>query len=558
MSRNHIRKLYELRNNFKYAFAYQFLAYPYEFHEINKKQRVLDYLKFFWSEFVKNEKLSPDTYTTSFEHILSSRQDYYDLYYSSYDSIDELMLFIKMPDILDINEPDAKYSWHNSVGVGYILYYNKKENTARFYVCESSMNSSMDIARLNGQYVPVYFVVEIINGSRRNLGTLSSNSLEEIDKKFYSFVLYDLKNSRTNADNSDESDEDEKNNLYYSYGFKNKVDSHWEELDLLEKIKIALSYDKDDKQYKNVKKTYKEFILQFLQSLIRGMSLTDFYKWACHSEEKYSGYYFDRDYSLFIDSIDFFKSKLQDESFNKIAEGFKKEISFDRLIDNICDFAKYWSIVFHPNNFNDRTKIYNYNHTKDSFLNDKIAGETQNLISKLSEDNRFSSKNKFEVCYKELFGVLFEDYIIANVNNDKDKTEQIRKFIGSLSYKNQLSFIEQKKIIYSIRDYYEIDSYDNIIDKNIDYVIDGVSSILSDETKNISDSSVFDNIRNKFVYLVENLEQRKDNNRSELDTALYKCRTIKDIVETMKPVVPLIPVDLQPKLANVLDQLSKR
>ena len=556
MSSNNIRKLYELRNNFKYAFAYQFLAYPYEFLEINKKNRVLDYLKFFWAEFVKNENLNPETYAASFESILPSREDYYDLYYSSYDSNNELMLFIKMPDILDINEPDVKYSWHNSVGVGYILYYNKRENTARFYVCESSMKSSMDMARLNGQYVPVYFAVEIISGSRRNLSPFSSNSLDEVYKNFYSLVLYDLKNN--NSKNND-SDEDDENNQNKRYEVRNKLDSRWDELSLLEKIKIALNYDKDDKQYKNVRKTYKEFVAQLIQNLIRGMSLKAYFNWASHSEEKYSEYNLDRDYTLFIDSIDFLKPQLQDKSFNEMVEGFNKEISIDKLIDNICDFARYWGIRLNPeeiivsNNYSYRTY-----YRKPEIINEILNTETYNLIGWLSEDNTYSDKKKFDKGYREIFDVLFADYISININehDKKEKLEQIRKFITSFS--NKLNYGEQKRIVYDIRDFFELEKLENIIHQNIAGVIEGVFTILTDKSININDSSAFDGIRNKFVYLIENLNQQKDYKRIELDTELYKCKTINEIVETMKPVVSLIPNDLQPKLAMVLDQLLKR
>ena len=552
MSSNNIRKLYELRNNFKYAFAYQFLAYPYEFLEISKKDRIEDYLNFFWSEFVKNENHNPETYSASFESILPSREDYYD--FSSYGNNDELMLFIKMPDILDINEPDVNCSWHTSVGVGYILYYNKKENVARFYVCESSMKSSMDMARLSGQYVPVYFAVEIVNGGRRNLSNFSSNSIEEVDNKFYSYVIYDLKNNNTNNDNSDENDE-----VNWDGDDYNKVDSSWEKLDLLEKIKIALNYDKDDKQYKNVKKTYKEFVAQLIQNLIRDMSLKDYFNWACQSKDKYSGYAFDCDYSHFIASIDFLKSQLQDEVFNKLVEKFNKETSLYNLIENICDFARYWGIRLNPeelivsNNYS-----YSTYYRKPEIINEILNTETYKLIGWLSEDNTYSDKKKFDKGYREIFDVLFADYISININehDKKEKLEQIRKFITSFS--NKLDYGEQKRIVYDIRDFFELEKLDNIIHQNIVGVIEGVFTIITDKYINIKDSSVFDRIRNKFVYLIENLNQQKDYKRIELDTELYKCKTINEMVETMKPVVTLIPEDLQPKLAMVLDQLLKR
>ena len=157
-----------------------------------------------------------------------------------------------------------------------------------------------------------------------------------------------------------------------------------------------------------------------------------------------------------------------------------------------------------------------------------------------------------------MFGVLLEDYIMVcvNENDENKKKNQIKKYILSLSDKNKLTYDDQKRVIYEIRENYNLANYDKIIDDNIAYVIDGLSSILSDKAFDKNNSSTFDNIRNKFVYIIENLDQRINNTRSGIDTALYKCKTLSNIVETIKPVFPLIPNELQPKLSSVLDELS--
>ena len=119
--KSHIRNLYDLRDGFKYTFAYQFLTYPYEFLEIYKKARLIDYLTYFWTEFVKSENYDPETYTTSFENINISFSDYFNFFQKTRRYLNEMMILVKMPDILDINEPDVNNTWHNSVGIGFCL-----------------------------------------------------------------------------------------------------------------------------------------------------------------------------------------------------------------------------------------------------------------------------------------------------------------------------------------------------------------------------------------------------------------------------------------------------
>ena len=559
--KSHIRNLYDLRDGFKYTFAYQFLTYPYEFLEIYKKARLIDYLTYFWTEFVKSENYDPETYTTSFENINISFSDYFNFFQKTRRYLNEMMILVKMPDILDINEPDVNNTWHNSVGIGYILFYNYKENIARFFVCESSMNSSMLEARLSGQYIPAYFVVEIINGNRRNLGHFNSNSLDEVYTRFNSFVIYDLKNGGKQNGSCNENEEDDEETDWGNYNEKSKIDTNWEKVDLLEKIKVALNYDKEDKQYKNIKKIYKEFTVHLIQSLVRAMSLQDYSKWATNSEEKniYDSYYFDKYKSQLISSLDFLKHQLEDKTFDKIVESIKEETSLNILIDNICAFLRYWGINIKSKDFTDREDYFNFN-TRDRFIKSKLEGETQTLIRWLSEDNTYTDKNKFDSSYREMFGVLLEEYIIVCVNeneeNNENKKNQIKKYIVSLSDKNKLTYDDQKRIIYEIRETFNLTNYDKIINDNINNVIDRVSFIITDRTFDKNNSSTFDSIRNKFVYIIENLDQRKNNTRSGIDTALYKCKTLSDIVETMKPVVPLIPNELQPRLSSVLDKLS--
>ena len=185
--RSHLRKMYDLRNEFKYALADLFFKASSVFVENIRSGKITDYLHFLWTELVKSEHLSPETYSTDFKVNLRYVKEN-----------EELFLFFAMPDIIDANKPNFDYyKWHSSIGVGYMLYFNFKRNICRYYVCESSLKSSFDAFRLglykgNTYYVPMYFVIEFVNGERRSLGTISSPSIEEVNSRFCNGVACDV------------------------------------------------------------------------------------------------------------------------------------------------------------------------------------------------------------------------------------------------------------------------------------------------------------------------------------------------------------------------------
>ncbi len=185
--RSHLRKMYDLRNEFKYALADLFFKASSVFVENIRSGKITDYLHFLWTELVKSEHLSPETYSTDFKVNLRFVKEN-----------EELFLFFAMPDIIDANKPNFDYyKWHSSIGVGYMLYFNFKRNICKYYVCESSLKSSFDAFRLglykgNTYYVPMYFVIEFVNGERRSLGTISSPSIEEVNSRFCNGVACDV------------------------------------------------------------------------------------------------------------------------------------------------------------------------------------------------------------------------------------------------------------------------------------------------------------------------------------------------------------------------------
>ncbi len=179
--KSHVRNLYDLRFSFKYVLHKKFFSNPVEFLDNYSEGKLVEFLQNLWSEHVKNEQHSPESYTTEFDI-----NNYFN------EKTNEIFLMINLPDIIDINNPQIEYSWHESLAVSFILYFNFDKKVVKFYVCESSMNSSMNNARLNGEYIPVYFVVELNESERRNLGTISSNFIEEVKTRFFVAVGDDL------------------------------------------------------------------------------------------------------------------------------------------------------------------------------------------------------------------------------------------------------------------------------------------------------------------------------------------------------------------------------
>lgn len=180
--KSHIRKLYDLRFDFKYVLANIFFTNPEAFLSCFYNKTLDGLLKNIWSNYVKSENYNPEIYTAEF-----------DVTYPSLDSGDEVFIAFNMPDILDVNNPEIEYSWHASVGVSYFLYYNLNNRNTKYYVCESSIKSTMDMAMMEGKYVPVYFVVELDGNGRRNIGQIASHSIEEVRNSFYNAVLSDLR-----------------------------------------------------------------------------------------------------------------------------------------------------------------------------------------------------------------------------------------------------------------------------------------------------------------------------------------------------------------------------
>jgi hypothetical protein len=175
-----LKTLYDLRNKFKYAFISLFYNYSYEFYEFYEKGRLIEYLKFLWSEFVKCESLSESDYSSDFSLIELS--DYFPILNNPFSN--EIFILVKNPDILDISKPDINYSWHISLPVCFMIYFNRDLKKVMLYVCESSMKSSMIEAKLEGDYIPVYFVEQCIYNQLKYVGSFKVEKLDEVYKTF--------------------------------------------------------------------------------------------------------------------------------------------------------------------------------------------------------------------------------------------------------------------------------------------------------------------------------------------------------------------------------------
>ena len=548
-SKNHIRKMYDLMFNFKYIFARQFLVYPYEFYDIYEKGRLIEYLNFFWKDYIESEHLKPDDYSIEFteENIVDN---FFSPYYSNRGN-DDFFVFIRVPDVLDINKPAVDCSWHESLGVGYILYFNKMANEVDFYLCESSMKSSMMNASLTGQYVPVYYIVKVIQEQRRNIAVIRTQSSEELNKTFFNSVLFDakyLKKFKTGNNRNT-------NKRYSQY------DYYWSKIGLLDKINIGLSYNSEESQFENLKVILKEYFIHLIGLLNYSISFSGYYNWAINSKCNltYSENLFENIGTL-KEAVKFLKPYFpKDKTFGKEIEEIDKKTPVNDIITRLCDFARFFGIKLSMQDFERGREFYTDIHSNsDDSLNDNIVdGETQHLIRWLSEDNTYSLKGKFAKSYQKLFNYLFEEYIIFYINeNNLEKCNQIRKFVEFLSDESKLSDFEKKKVIYEIRDFHQLENYEKYIDKNITSFVDRLPSMVAD--KSVSNNSKFDQIRNSFVSLVENINQRKENKRIELDKAFYQCKTIDALMENLKPAIPLLSKELQPKVTSILNSYQNR
>ena len=190
--RNHNIKMYNLRLGFKNLLASLFFESPLSFASFFLDGKLDNALQGIWSEWVKSEHFNPDVYKTEFSiNCCKGKTD------------DDIFLFIYMPDVVDVTNLDESikaYSWHKSLGVGYILYNNLKTNVSRFYVCDSSVNSTLRMY-FRYEFAPVYFIVEYTkNGKVRTVRNICSNSFDEIKLRFYKIVMNDVENTCIHSD----------------------------------------------------------------------------------------------------------------------------------------------------------------------------------------------------------------------------------------------------------------------------------------------------------------------------------------------------------------------
>ena len=189
--KNHVRKMYDLRQGFEAVLASLFFESPLSFAGCHLNNNLENALQGIWSDWVKGERYNPEVYTTEFSvDCCKGKTD------------DDLFLFIFMPNIVDVSEPDLNvYKWHKSLAVGYILYNNLKTNVSRFYVCESSVNASMNMISIRWEYIPLYNVLEYEkNGNIRKVRKICSNSFDEIKLRFYKTVEYDVETTCNHSD----------------------------------------------------------------------------------------------------------------------------------------------------------------------------------------------------------------------------------------------------------------------------------------------------------------------------------------------------------------------